>query len=88
MMEKNKEIKSMSSGEMIKYIRVTSGLSQKQLGKMINMSDTTISAYERGIKNISLKTFLKITCVCDFDIKVFVTDKESTETFNIVVNEK
>lgn len=82
----NNEVKDITIGEMIKHIRITTGLSQKELGEKLALADTSISAYERSETNISLLTFLKLAELCDFDVNVTVIDKESTETFNLIIN--
>ena len=34
-------------GMILKNMRLTAGLSQKELGEKLNLADTTISSYER-----------------------------------------
>ncbi len=36
-------------GTIIKNMRVEKGFSQKELGRLLNLADTTISSYERGL---------------------------------------
>lgn len=47
-------------GENLKRYRKESKMSQKELAEKLNLSPQTISNYEKGIKNCSLDTLLKI----------------------------
>ncbi len=63
-------------GNIIKNMRVSKGLSQKELGEQLNMSDTTISSYERENSQPDFKTIVKIANKCDYDI-VFIDRKRN-----------
>jgi len=55
-------------GLIIKNMRLSAKLSQAKLGKKINMSDTTISSYERENSQADFKTIYKISKICGYDI--------------------
>lgn len=54
---------------MIKNMRLRAGLTQKQLGELINLSDMSISRYESGKVVPTFETVLEIAKVCGFEIK-------------------
>ena len=58
-------------GTVIKILRTQNKLSQKELGNLLHLSDTTISAYEMGKISPSFETIVKIfrLCGCDLCIK-------------------
>ena len=41
----------MNIGERIKHIRKESGVTQKQLAEKLNMSDKSVSKWERGVSH-------------------------------------
>ena len=51
----------MIIGSRIKENRLKKGLSQEQLGKLLNVSKVSICGYENGSRTPTLKTFLDIT---------------------------
>ena len=55
-------------GMILKNMRLTSGLSQKELGEKLNLADTTISSYERENSQADFNTILKIADICGFEI--------------------
>lgn len=54
---------------MIKNMRLRAGLTQRQVGKLVNLSDMTISRYESGKVIPNLETVLEIAKVCGFKIQ-------------------
>ena len=54
-------------GMILKNMRLTAGLSQKKLGKKLNLADTTISSYERENSQPDFDTILKIAKICRFE---------------------
>lgn len=53
-------------GMILKNMRLTAGLSQKQLGEKLNLADTTISSYERENSQPNFNTVEKIANICGF----------------------
>lgn len=54
-------------GLILKNMRLTAKLSQKELGKKINLADNTISSYERENSRPDFDTILRIAKVCGYD---------------------
>lgn len=67
---------SISYGIIIKNLRLMNKLSQSQLGKLINVSKSTISAYECETTIPSTKTLFSIFEVCNANIKIKIGNKE------------
>lgn len=55
-------------GIILKNMRLTAGLSQKELGEKLNLADTTISSYERENSQADFDTILKIAKICKFEL--------------------
>ena len=55
-------------GMILKNMRLSVGLSQKELGKKLNLADTTISSYERENSQPDFETILKIAETCNYKI--------------------
>ncbi len=55
-------------GKMLKFMRKTKKLNQKQLAKILNIAQTTLSGYETKYSNPTYETIEKIANNCDFEI--------------------
>ena len=55
-------------GERIKTLRRNNGLTQKDLGKILNMNKTTISHYEKGERCPSIETLVQVADYFNVDI--------------------
>jgi len=55
-------------GMILKNMRLTLGLSQRELGEKLNLADTTISSYERENSQADFNTIVKIVTICGFEI--------------------
>ena len=55
-------------GNILKNMRLASGLSQRKLGEKLHLADTTISRYERENSQPDFDTILKISKICRFEI--------------------
>lgn len=65
-------MKKISLGNILKNMRLTNTtLSQKELGKKLSLSDTTISSYERENSEPDFHTLLRIADICDYDIRIY-----------------
>lgn len=63
---------TISIGQILKNMRtINTNLTQKQLGKELSLSDTTISSYERENSQPDFQTVINIANICDFDICLF-----------------
>lgn len=66
-------------GAKIRYYRTLSGLSQKELGKRVNLSESAVSRIERGDYNqsISLATLVDISAGLKIDIQLLLSITEA-----------
>lgn len=64
-------------GERVRYLRKNRGLTQEQLGEIVQLPQSYIGGIERGEKNISLETLERIIEALD------VHPKEMFENFEI-----
>lgn len=56
----------MTTGEMIKELRIKKGLSQEQLGKLVGVQRAAINKYEKGlVVNLKRKTIAKLAAALD-----------------------
>ncbi len=63
-------------GRILKNMRLSAKLSQKELGNKLNLADTTISSYERENSQADFETISKIANICNF--KIFFKDENDT----------
>lgn len=74
---------AMYIGQKIKDYRLLNGMTQKDLATKINMGDTTIVNYEKGIRTPKKNTLFKIAEVFNVSIDDFfppISTKEAQET--------
>lgn len=57
-------------GMILKNMRLKAKLSQKQLGKMLNLADTTISSYERENSQATFDVIIRIAEICGYEFKI------------------
>ncbi len=62
-------------GKTLKYMRVKKGLNQKELGKLINLNQQSLSRYEKNQRIISFDMIEKIANSCGYQI-YFENDNE------------
>lgn len=79
--EEEKPLKDATIGERINYVRRKKGLSQKDLGKAVEVEDKTIKRYENNKSNIPIDMLKKIAEVLDVssDYLLGLEDLESTD---------
>lgn len=65
-------------GNILRNMRLSAGLSQKQLGKELNLADTTISSYERENSQPDFETIIKIAEICGFEFRIINSENEET----------
>jgi len=75
-MQRTKQI--LTLGEKLKKSRQYSGLSQKQLGEILQLSDKTVSAYEVNRAEPSLDILQKIAQATKTPIHYFFKQADST----------
>ena len=61
-------IKDYSKGEIIKFIRQWTGLTQEEFAKAMGKSKRTIEQYEAGTINYKIDFFYKLIKVFNIDI--------------------
>lgn len=59
-------------GILLKQIRINRKLTQKELGKLSNLSESQIGQYEIGIRKPKVETLLKITAALDISTDFFL----------------
>jgi len=64
-------------GDMIKRLRNEKKLTQSQLGEMIGVKRSEISKLERGSRNMTITTVLKIFKALEADIKFKIETKDN-----------
>jgi len=61
-------------GMIIRNMRLTAGLYQKELGEKVALADNTISSYERSNSQPTFDTITRICEVCGFEL--LIKDKQ------------
>ncbi len=74
-------------GMILKNMRLTARLSQKELGDKLNLADTTISSYERENSQADFETILKIAKICNFEL-LFKDENNNIITIDKMAEEK
>lgn len=65
-------MKIVSIGNILKNMRnINTKLSQKEIGEILMLSDTTISSYERENSQPDFQTIVNYAEICDFEIKIY-----------------
>lgn len=75
-------------GIILKNMRLTAGLSQKELGDKLNLADTTISSYERENSQADFETIMKIAKICNFEFLIKDKKNNSISTIKEMSKEK
>lgn len=63
-------------GNILRNMRLSAGLSQKELGEMLSLADTTISSYERENSQPDFETIVKIADICGYEFKIINPEKK------------
>lgn len=75
-------MKTVSIGNILKNMRnINTKLSQKEIGEMLMLSDTTISSYERENSQPDFQTIINYAQICDFEIKIY--DKKTNKEISL-----
>lgn len=59
-------------GHQIKVARVDAGLKQSELADLVNVSQNTVSAWEKGITSVSSTTLIRLSQVLHKPLEFFV----------------
>lgn len=57
-------------GNILKNMRLSANLTQKDLAEKLNLADNTISSYERENSQADFDTILNIAKVCGFNFRL------------------
>lgn len=80
------EKKVVKIGNILKNMRIlNTKLSQKEIGDMLSVADTTISSYERENSQPDFQTIVNYAEICGFEISVYnikTNEKISLEEFS------
>lgn len=75
-------MKKVSIGNILRNIRnINTKLSQKEIGEMLNLSDTTISSYERENSQPDFQTIVNYAEICGYEIKIY--DKKTKKEMSL-----
>lgn len=66
-------------GKYIAFKRKEQGLTQKQLAEKLNMSDKSVSKWERGICLPDVSVYLELCKILDISINEFLADEDIIE---------
>lgn len=72
------------SGKLIKYMRITRGLTQKELAAMLFIAPCSLSHYESGVRTASHALVLKAAKALNFKIEIVDCIKNKKVTQNEV----
>lgn len=75
-------------GMILKNMRLTAGLSQKELSDKLNLADTTISSYERENSQADFETIMKIARICNFEFLIKDKKNNNINTIKEMSKEK
>lgn len=76
----------MELGELIAELRMDKGLSQKELGKLVNKSDSAICNYEKGVHVPDIETISKIADCFDVSIDYLLKRTKFKYSINYLNN--
>lgn len=65
----------MKIGERIRTYRLQAGLTQKQLGEKLGVSNVNIGQYERGLRNPKLPQLKRIADALEIPFDLLISDK-------------
>ncbi len=72
----------VSIGNILKNMRnINTKLSQKEIGEMLTVADTTVSSYERENSQPDFQTIVNYAEICDFEIKIY--NKKTNEEMSL-----
>lgn len=78
----------MTIGELIREARKKKGLTQRELGDLLGMSEVGVSQWEKGQRNPRLETRQRIAKALDIDITTLMSDAEKEDYFNLFGTEQ
>lgn len=76
----------MFSGNRLKSLRETKGISQKELAESLNVSDVMVSMYEQDKKKPSLDTIAKMSDYFNVTVDYLLGLEETTEGLSVYLS--
>ena len=73
----------MTTGELIREARKKKGLTQRELGELLGMSDVGVAQWEKGLRNPRLETRQRIAKALDIDVTALMSDSEKEVYFDL-----
>lgn len=73
----------MTTGELIREARKKRGLTQRELGELLGMSDVGVAQWEKGLRNPRLETRQRIAKALDIDVTALMSDSEKEDYFDL-----
>ena len=73
----------MTTGELIRGARKKKGLTQRELGELLGMSDVGVAQWEKGLRNPRLETRQRIAKALDIDVTALMSDSEKEDYFDL-----
>lgn len=73
----------MTTGELIREARKKKGLTQRELGELLGMSDVGVAQWEKGLRNPRLETRQRIANALDIDVTALMSDSEKEDYFDL-----
>ncbi len=70
--------------EKLKKLRKNSGVSQKELGKKLGISDRAVSKWENGLSKPSFENMLGLSKIFDVPLDYFLKEEKTAENINTV----
>lgn len=73
----------MTTGELIREARKKKGLTQREMGELLGMSDVGVAQWEKGLRNPRLETRQRIAKALDIDVTALMSDSEKEDYFDL-----
>lgn len=73
----------MTTGELIREARKKKGLTQRELGELLGMSDVGVAQWEKGLRNPRLEIRQRIAKALDIDVTALMSDSEKEDYFDL-----
>lgn len=75
-------MKKIQIGNILRNMRnINTDYSQKEIGDLLSVADTTISSYERENSQPDFETIVNYAKICDFEIKLY--NKKTNEEMSL-----
>jgi transcriptional regulator with XRE-family HTH domain len=66
-MTRQKTEEGIAFGKVLREVRDSRGLTQEQLGELTDLTSESISLYERGLRQPTLKTLLQLAAALEIE---------------------